>query len=139
VRRFVAVRFGRRAFLLAQVPGLRGGCKKLREAVRHFAFKCRARRLARRYPAAARRVLRAVRNYCSHGRVIVLARLRNLQKEVSGGSATLSANLRLSREGARLVNRALGTSVGAGVLLGSGVSQVTVVPEPTVRRGISAG
>jgi hypothetical protein len=58
----------------------------------------------------------------------VLARLRNLQKEVSGGSATLSANLRLSREGARLVNRALGTSVGAGVLLGSSVSQVMVVP-----------
>jgi hypothetical protein len=133
VRRFVAVRFGHRAFLLAQVPGLKGGCKKLRKAVRHFAFKHprvrqRVRRLARRYPAAARKVLRAVRNYCSDGRVIVLARLRNLKKEVSGRSATLSANLRLSREAARLVNKTLGTSVPAGVLLGSGVSHVTLVP-----------
>jgi hypothetical protein len=131
VRRFVAVRVGRTAYVLAQVPGLRGGCGRLRAAIAHFAAKHprarrNARRLVLRYPAAAKGVARAVRRYCSDGRVIVLGKLSNFSKQVSGNSATLTADIRLSREAARLVNRALGTHVAAGVLLGSATSNVTV-------------
>ena len=90
-RRFVAIRFRKHAYVLAQVPGLKGGCKKLRSVRRLI------RRFARRRPAVARRLLRALRRYCRGGRVIVLGRLRNLDKDVSGNSATLSADIRLSR------------------------------------------
>jgi hypothetical protein len=120
-RRFVAIRFRKHAYVLAQVPGLKGGCKKLRSVRRLI------RRFARRHPAVARRLLRALRRYCRGGRVIVLGRLRNLEKDVSGNSATLSADIRLSREAARLINRSLGTNVPAGVVIGRAVSNVTVV------------
>ena len=108
------------AYVLAQVPGLKGGCKL--RSVRRLI-----RRFARRRPAVARRLLRALRRYCRGGRVIVLGRLRNLDKDVSGNSATLSADIRLSREAARLINRRLGTNVPAGVVIGRAVSNVTVV------------
>ena len=82
----------------------------------------RAQASGRGSPAA-----RALRRYCRGGRVIVLGRLRNLDKDVSGNSATLSADIRLSREAARLINRRLGTNVPAGVVIGRAVSNVTVV------------
>jgi hypothetical protein len=123
VRRFVAVRTESNAVLLAQVPGLRGGCAHIAAALRRFAATHPA--LAR-HPVAARRVINAVRNYCAGGRVIVLARLANLGKRVSGNSAVLTADLRLSREAARLLNRALGTQVQNGVLFATASSSVTV-------------
>jgi hypothetical protein len=134
VRRFVAVRFGRFAYVLAQVPGLQGGCRRVRSAlrlflVRHPVFRRRAgrriRRFVLRHPAAARRVKRALKRYCSGGRVIVLARLRNLGASVSGNTATLTADLHLHRQAARLINRALDTNVPPGVLIGSSTSTVT--------------
>jgi hypothetical protein len=131
VRRFVAVKAGKQAYVLAQVPGLRGGCGQVRSALARFAATHpnaahRVRRLARQHPAVARRVLRAVRRYCSDGRVIVLGKLSNFGKQVSGSSATLTADIHLTRQAARLVNRALKTHVPAGVLLGSASSHVTV-------------
>jgi hypothetical protein len=131
VRRFVAVRFHKRAFVLAQVPDLKGGCKKLRKAVNRFATRHprarhRARRKARRHPKAARELVQAVKDYCKDGRVIVLGRLRNLHKDVTGDTATLSADLHLSKESAKLVNQALGTNVPAGALFASAVSNVTL-------------
>ena len=137
VRRFVAVRFGRLAYVLAQVPGLQGGCQYVRRAlhrflVRHPVFRRKAgrriRRFVRRHPAAARQVKQALRRYCSDGRVILLARLTNLGKSVSGNTATLTADLHLTKQAARLVNRALGTNVQRGVLIGSSVSTVSLVP-----------
>jgi hypothetical protein len=121
-RRFVAVRFRKRAYVLAQVPGLKGGCKKARKVVRLV------KRAARKHPKVARRLVRALRRYCKGGRVIVLGRLRNLKKDVSGNSATLSADIHLSKEAARLINKSLGTNVPAGVVIGSAVSKVTVAP-----------
>ena len=96
-------------------------------ALRRFAAtRPGLRRVARRHPVAAQRVINAVRNYCSDGRVIVLANMSNLGKQVAGKSATLTADLRLSAEAARLLNRALGTNVQRGVLLGSATSTVSV-------------
>jgi hypothetical protein len=127
VRRFVAVRTERSALLLAQVPGLRSNCGQVAAALRRFAATHPGvRRAARRHPVAAQRVIDAVHDYCSDGRVIVLATLTNLGKQVAGKSATLTADLRLSREAARLLNRALGTNVQRGVLLGSATSTVSV-------------
>jgi hypothetical protein len=58
--------------------------------------------------------------------VIVLARLTNLSKSVSGGTATLSADLTLSGQAAQLINRvARDHVVSAGAPLGSAVSTVT--------------
>jgi hypothetical protein len=134
VRRFVAVRAGDTAVLLAQIPGLRGGCRQVRHALRHFALKHPGvrkgvRRLAQRYPKAARRVVRALRRYCADGRVIVLARLTNLGRSGQYGGTRLTADLRLSRQAARLINRVAGSQVvAAGALLGSATS--TVTPEP---------
>jgi hypothetical protein len=115
VRRFVAVRRHRTAVLLAQLPGLRGGCARLRQVA-----------VARR--KATRQLRRAVRGYCSTGRVIVLARLTNLGKEVDYGGALLSADLELSRQAARLLNRLAGArAVAAGAPLGTAESRVNVV------------
>jgi hypothetical protein len=131
VRRFVAVRAGDTALLLAQVPGLHGGCGQLKQGLAKFlanhpGVRHRVWNAAKRYPRAARHVVRAVRNYCSQGRVIVLAQLTNLSKSVSGGTATLSADLKLSGQAARLINRvAHGHVVSAGAALGSAVSTVT--------------
>jgi hypothetical protein len=73
-------------------------------------------------------VVRALHRYCSEGRVIVLARLTNLGKSVENGTATLSADLRLSRQAARIINRVAGSKiVAAGAPLGSAVSTVTPV------------
>jgi hypothetical protein len=133
VRRFVAVRAGGTALLLGQIPGLRGGCGQLKQGLARFlAHHPGVRRglwnAARRYPRGARHVVRAVRNYCSEGRVIVLARLTNLSKSVANGTATLSADLQLSRQAARLINRVAGQhTVNAGAPLGSAVSTVTPV------------
>jgi hypothetical protein len=131
VRRFVAVRAAGTALVLAQIPGLRGGCGQLKAALvrflhKHPGVRHRLWNAAQEYPRAARHVVRAVRNYCSQGRVIVLARLTNLSKSVSGGTATLSADLTLSGQAAQLINRvAHGHVVSAGAPLGSAVSTVT--------------
>lgn len=130
VRRFVAVRAGRVAVVLAQIPGLRGGCGHLRQALRHFAatHPGYGRRVARKHPKAVRHLLRAVKNYCSNGRVIVLAKLTHLGKSVNYGGALLTADLELSRPAARLINRAAREKVvSAGALIGSAQSQVNVV------------
>jgi len=72
--------------------------------------------------------VRSLRRYCRPGRVIVLAQLTNLGKSVAGGTATLTADLALSRRAARIVNRVAGTDVVApGAPLGSVVS--TVAPK----------
>lgn len=120
IRRFVAVRFKKQAYVLAQVPGLKGGCKKARKVIRLV------KHAARRHPRVARKLVKSLRRYCKGGRVIVLGRLRNLAKNVSGGSAKLSADIHLSKESARLISKSLGVTVPAGTLLGSAVSEVSV-------------
>ena len=133
VRGFVVVRTKPSgAVLLAKVPALRGGCANIRQAVRRFlvnhpVYRKKVKRFVKRHPKAARKVLQAARNYCDDGRVIVLARLKNLGKSVSGDTATLTADLRLSKQAAGIINRRFGTSLNAGVLLGTGKSTVTVV------------
>jgi len=133
VRNFVAVRVrGAGAVLLAQVPGLRGGCAHLRTALHAFALEHpvaarRVRRVARRLPGSGH-LLQAVRDYCKGGRVIVLAHLKNLSKELTYGGAVLRADLELSRQAARLVNKVAGEeAVSAGAPLGSAESTVAVV------------
>jgi hypothetical protein len=134
VQRLVAVRVrGAGAVVLAQLPGLRGGCGHLRQALGRFALEHphaahRVRRAARRHPNATRHLLRAVRDYCSGGRVIVLARLTNLGKEITYSSALLTADLELSGQAARLLNKLAGThALSAGAPLGTGESRVSVV------------
>jgi hypothetical protein len=134
VRHFVAVRVrGVGAVLLAQIPGLRGGCARLRAglhafALEHPAARKRVRQVARNHPKATRHLLRAIWNYCSGGRVIVLAHLTNLSKELTYNSALLSADLKLSAQAARLVNKVAGErTVSAGAPLGTAESRVTVV------------
>ena len=134
VRNFVAVRVrGAGAVLLAQIPGLKGGCGHLRQALNEFALQHpaaakRVRHFARNHPKGTRHLLRAVRNYCSGGRVIVLARLTNLSKELTYNSALLSADLELSGQAARLLNRLADVSgFHAGIPLGTAESRVTVV------------
>lgn len=124
VQRLVAVRTQRYAVVLAQLPGLHGGCAKVAAALRRFA--ATHPRFVGRHPGLARRVVRAARATCAGGRVIVLARITGAAKQVSGASATLTADLRISAEFARLVNRGLGTQVQPGTLLGSASSVVTV-------------
>jgi hypothetical protein len=134
LRRFVAVRVGNAAVMLAQVPGLRGGCGQVKRALHRYAAnhpgaRHKVRWAARHYPRAARKVVRALRRYCSDGRVIVLATLTNLSKSVQNGTATLSADLLLAKPAARLLNRLAGhKAVSAGAPLGSAVSTVTPVP-----------
>lgn len=131
LRRFVAVRAGDTAVLLGQIAGRPGNCGQVKRALRAFAVKNPGvrkgvRKLAKQYPRAARRVVRAVKSYCSEGRVVVVAQLTNLGKSVSNGTATLTADLKLSRQAARLINRVAGSDVvAAGALLGSAVSRVT--------------
>jgi hypothetical protein len=134
VRNFVAVRIrGAGAVLLAQIPGLKGGCGHLRQALHAFALEHpaagkRIRRVARNHPKGTRHLLRAVWNYCHGGRVIVLARLTNLSKELTYNSALLSADLKLSGQAARLVNKVAGEhAVNPGAPLGTAESRVTVV------------
>jgi hypothetical protein len=134
VRNFVAVRLrGAGAVLLAQVPGLKGGCGHLRQALHAFALEHpaagkRVRQIARNHPKGTRHLLRAVWNYCHGGRVIVLARLTNLSKELTYNSALLSADLELSGQAARLVNKVAGEhTVNPGAPLGTAASRVTVV------------
>jgi hypothetical protein len=133
LRRFVAVRAGQTAVLLAQLPGLPGNCGHVRRALRNYLVAHPGVRrglwhAAWRYPRAARHVVRSLRRYCRQGRVIVLAQLTNLGKSVDGGTATLTADLALSRRAARIVNRVAGTDVVApGAPLGSVVS--TVAPK----------
>jgi hypothetical protein len=134
VRRPVAVRVGDTAVLLAQLPGLPGSCGHVKRALRdyladHPSVGHQIWHLAREYPRAARHVVRALHRYCSDGRVIVLARLMNQSKSVENGTATLSAELVLSRRAARLINHiAASEIVSAGAPLGSGVSTVTLAP-----------
>lgn len=134
MRRFVAVRAGGTSVLLGQIPGLRGNCGKVRRALRQFAadkpgVRKGVRKLARQYPEAARNAVRSLRDYCSDGRVVVVAQLTNLGKSVSGTTATLTADLKLSRQAARLINKVAGGKVvNAGAPLGSAVS--TVTPKP---------
>jgi hypothetical protein len=125
VRRLVAVRVRRGAVVLAQVPGLRGGCGRLRAALARFHL---TERSGLRRTPGPRKVLRAVRNYCNGGRVIVLAHLTNLSKELRYNGALLSADLELSRESARLINRvAKSKVVSAGAPLGHAESAVSLV------------
>jgi hypothetical protein len=126
VRNFVAVRVKRGAVLLAQVPRLNGGCGKLRSALVRFGLNHKAQ--LRKHPKATRKLLRAVRNYCSNGRVVVLARLTNLAKKDRYNGALLNADLKLSRESARLINRVAHSKVvSAGAPLGSAESAVSTV------------
>jgi hypothetical protein len=134
LRQFVAVRLrGAGAVLLAQIPGLRGGCAQLRQALHRFALRhpgvgAGARRIVRNHPKATRQLLRAVAGYCRGGRVVVLARLTNLEKELTYNSALLSADLKLSGQAARLVNKVAGErAVSAGAPLGTAESRVVVV------------
>jgi hypothetical protein len=120
------VRVKRGAVLLAQVPGLRGGCGRFRSALAHFGLQ--HKRQLRKHPKATRKLVRNLRNYCSGGRVIVLAHLTNLSKELRYHGALLSADLKLSREAARLINRvAKSKVVSAGAPLGSAQSAVSTV------------
>jgi hypothetical protein len=124
IRRFVAVRVKRGAVLLAQVPGLRGGCGRLRAAYARFNVD-HPGGLRRTKPV--RRLLRAVGDYCGGGRVIVLAHLTNLAKESRYNGVLLSADLKLSREAARLLNKVAGSKVvSAGAPLGTAKSAVSV-------------
>jgi hypothetical protein len=126
VRRFVAVRVKNAAVLLAQVPGVKGGCGRLRSALVRFGLNHQGQ--LRKHPKATRKLLRAVRSYCSGGRVIVLAHLTNLAKESRYNGALLSADLKLSRESARLINKLAGKkAVSAGAPLGTAESAVSVV------------
>jgi hypothetical protein len=126
VRGFVAVRFRGHAVLLAQVPRLRGGCRRLRQALDRVPDAHPVRGSA--LPRPVRRYKRAVRDHCRHGRVIVLAKLTNLSREDAYGGALLRADLELSREAARLINRlARHKVVSAGAPLGAVESRVTVV------------
>jgi hypothetical protein len=134
VRNFVAVRIrGAGAVLLAQIPGLKGGCGHLRQALHAFALEHpsaskRVRQVARNHPKGTRHLLRAIWNYCHGGRVIVLARLTNLSKELTYNSALLSADLKLSGQAARLINKIAGErAVKPGAPLGTAESRVTVV------------
>jgi hypothetical protein len=125
IGRFVAVRAKRGAVLLAKVPGLRGGCGHLRAGLVRFGLHHRG--ALRKHPKATRKLLRAVRNYCRGGRVIVLAHLTNLAKESRYNGASLQADLKLSRESARLLNRLAGSKVvAAGAPLGHAESAVSV-------------
>jgi hypothetical protein len=125
VRRLVAVRVKNAAVLLAQVPGLKGGCGRLRSALVRFGLHHKGQ--LRKHPKATRKLLRAVRSYCSGGRVIVLAHLTNLAKESRYSGALLSADLKLSREAARLLNKLAGSKVvSAGAPLGTAKSAVSV-------------
>ncbi len=131
VRRPVAVRAGDTAVLLAQLPGLPGNCGQVKQALRRYAanhpgVKHKVWSLARKYPKAARHVVRSLKRYCSEGRVIVLARLTNLGKSLEYGTATLTADLELSGQAARIINRVAGSDVvAAGAPLGSAVSTVS--------------
>jgi hypothetical protein len=123
VQGFVAVRFRRHAVLLAQIPGLKGGCGHVRQALSHLP----PRPLWRTGPI--RRLRAAVRNYCSEGKVIVLAKLVNLSKQVSDGGVVLSADLTLGGQAARLLNRLAGERiVSAGAPLGSATATTTFAP-----------
>jgi hypothetical protein len=131
LRRFVAVRAGKLAVLLAQIPGARGGCGHIAQAARRFAIKRDRTQYTDpfaklRYPKAAKHVIKSVKRYCKQGKVIVLANLTNLGKSVEGKTATLTADLTLSRQAARLINRVAGKkAVGKGAPLGSATSTVT--------------
>ena len=57
VQKLVAVRTQRNAVVLAQVPGLHGGCAKVASALRRFA--ATHPRFVRRHPGVARRVVPA--------------------------------------------------------------------------------
>ena len=130
VRKFVAVRAGKLAVLLAQIPGAKGGCKHIAAAARKFAIKPDRNNYSDpwaklRYPKAVKRLIAATKSYCKKGRVIVLANLTNLGKSVEGKTATLTADLNLSAQAAKLVNRVAGKkAVSKGALLGSSTSTV---------------
>lgn len=131
VRRFVAVRLAKTSVLLAQIPGVKGGCQHVAKATRAFAKKhprarYTTRKAALKYPKAAKHVVQGLKRYCKQGRVIILATLTNGSKSVSGGTATLTADLNLSNQAAKIVNRVAGSHVvNAGALLGSATSTVT--------------
>jgi hypothetical protein len=131
LRRFVAVRARKFAVLLAQIPRRKGGCGHLARAARRFAKKPDRNNYSDpwaklRYPKVVKRVIRATKRYCRQGNVIVLATLSNLGKEVEDGTATLTADLNLSAQAAKLVNRVAGEKVvRKGALLGTATSTVT--------------
>ena len=133
MRRLVAVRAADTSVLLAQLPGRPGNCGHVKGALQrwlsnHPGVKRHLWKLAHQYPKAARHVVRSLRDYCQQGRVIVLATMTNLGKSVSDGTATLSADLLLSRQAARIINRLAGSNVvAAGAPLGSAVATVTPV------------
>lgn len=115
LRRLVAVRAARGSVLLAQVSGRPGGCAHARRAERFFSGRRGAERAG----------IRLLRRHCRRGRVIVLARLTRLRRSVTDGTAELSAELRLGRGAARLLDRVAGARVlRPGVLLGSATSTV---------------
>lgn len=131
LRRPVAVRYAGQSVLIAQLPGLKGGCALLRKGIRRFAinnpgYTDPLKKAALRYPKAAKQFIKATKRYCSQGKVIVLARLTNLGKSVDGGTATLTADLKLSAQAAGLINKVAGKKVvKAGAALGTATSTVT--------------
>ena len=125
VRNFVAVRVrGAGAVLLAQIPALRGGCGHLRQGLKTFgARETRRASTPRRRASSSARCAATARG----GKVIVLARLTNLSKQTDGNGALLSADLKLSGQAARLLNRLAGQhAVSAGAPLGTAESRVLV-------------
>ena len=131
VRRFVAVPAGDKALVLAQLPGRRGNCGQVERALRSFAKENpgvgkRVRKLAKRYPKAARKAVRALRELLQR-RSRDRAREADQPRQVGPGrDRHADADLELSRQAARLVNRIAGKKgVSAGAPLGSAVSTVT--------------
>ena len=107
VRRLVAVRAADTSVLLAQLPGRRGQLRAPQGGAAALALQPpggEAPPLEAGSPVIRRRLatlVRSLRDYCRQGRVIVLATVTNLGKSVSDGTATLSADLLLSRQAAR--------------------------------------
>ena len=109
----MAVRAGNTAVLLAQLPGLPGNCGHVKRALRRYVVN---------HPGVGHRVWHLAKQYPKAART-------NLGKSASNGTATLTADLSLSKRAARLVNSVAGAHVvDAGASLGSAVSTVTPAP-----------
>ena len=128
--------------LLAQIPGLRGGCGHLRAALAHFALEHpRTAKHVRRVRATTREghaLLRAVGLLPRRPRDRPGAPDQPRQGRRSYNGALLSADLKLSGQAARLINKVAGEqAVSAGAPLGTAESRVTSSTETRQRLGES--